>query len=103
MSLLILWSFIAYGITSIIVWGAIFNKPREWVKNHSSFLGELISCTLCTATWVGFFMSLVLGSISSAYFQTFILVNIFVDGMFTAGAVWAINAVIEFFEESRIK
>jgi hypothetical protein len=28
---------------------------------------------------------------------------IFFDGMFTAGAVWAINAIIEFFEESRIK
>jgi hypothetical protein len=28
---------------------------------------------------------------------------IFFDGMFTAGAVWAINAIIEFFEESRLK
>jgi hypothetical protein len=98
-----MWSFIAYGMTSIIVWGAIFDKPREWVKRKSKFFGELISCTLCTATWVGFFMSLVLGSISSAYFQTFPLANIFADGMYTAGSVWAINSVIEFFEESRLK
>jgi hypothetical protein len=101
MSLLLLWSFIAYGMTSILVWGAIFERPREWVKLHSNFFGELISCTLCTSTWVGFFMSLVLGSLSSAYFDTFILINIFVDGMFTAGVVWAINAIIEFFEENR--
>jgi len=103
MSLLILWSFIAYGMTSIIVWGAIFERPRNWVINHSKFFGELITCTLCTGTWVGFFMSAVLGSLSSVYFQTFILINIFVDGMFTAGAVWAINSIIEFFEESRLK
>jgi hypothetical protein len=43
----------------------------------------------------------VLGSLSSAYFDTFILINIFVDGMFTAGVVWAINSIIEFFEENR--
>lgn len=90
-------------MTSIIVWGAIFERPREWVKNHSKFFGELISCTLCTSTWVGFIMSMALGSLSSAYFNTFYLINIFVDGMFTAGAVWAINSIIEFFEESRIK
>lgn len=100
---LILWSFIAYGMTTIIVYGAIFEKPRNWIKINSSFFGELISCPLCTSTWVGFFLSLVLGSISSQYFDSFILVNIFVDGMYTAGTVWAINSFIEFFEESRIK
>ena len=100
---LILWSFIAYGMTTIIVYGAIFEKPRNWIKINYSFLGELISCPLCTSTWVGFFLSLILGSISSQYFDSFILVNIFVDGMYTAGTVWAINSFIEFFEESRLK
>ena len=103
MSLLIFWSFIAYGMMTIIVYGSIFEKPREWIKGHSNFFGELISCPLCTGTWVGFFMSLTLGSLSSVYFHTFFLINVFVDGMFTAGAVWAINSIIEFFEESRIK
>lgn len=103
MSLLFIWSFIAYGMTTIIVYGAIFENLREWIKRHSKFFGELISCPLCTSTWVGFFMSLTLGSISSVYFKTFPLFNIFADGMYTAGAVWAINSVIEFFEESRIK
>jgi hypothetical protein len=27
----------------------------------------------------------------------------FFDGMLASGAVWAINAVVEFFEENRIK
>lgn len=90
MGLLILWAFIGYGILKI------FNK----IKQISGFIkSKQIYCFF----FLGFFMSLVLGSISSAYFQTFPLVNIFVDGMYTAGSVWAINSVIEFFEESRIK
>ena len=103
---LFLWIFIAYGLTSILVWGSIFESTRAFIARKSKFFGTLISCTLCTSTWVGFFMSIVLGSPSQTVFTAHDLpwvVCIFFDGMFTAGAVWAINAVVEFFEESRIK
>ena len=93
----------AYGMTSILVWGSIFESTREWIKNKSKFFGDLISCTLCTGTWVGFFMSLFLGSISTKYFDTIWFINLFFDVMLTAGGVWALNAIIEFFEENRIK
>ena len=93
----------AYGMTSILVWGAIFESTRVWIKSKSKFFGDLISCTLCTSTWVGFFMSLFLGSISTQYFNTVWFINLFFDGMLTAGGVWALNAIIEFFEENRIK
>ena len=103
MASLLVWVFIAYGMTSILVWGSIFESTREWIKRNSKFFGDLISCTLCTSTWVGFFMSLFLGSLSTQYFDTIWLINLFFDGMFTAGGVWALNAIIEFFEENRIK
>ena len=93
----------AYGMTSILVWGSIFESTRVWIKSKSKFFGDLISCTLCTGTWVGFFMSLFLGSISTQYFDTIWFINLFFDGMLTAGGVWALNAIIEFFEENRIK
>ena len=99
---LILWAFISYGLTSIIVWGSIFEIPRNWIKSHFKFLGELISCTLCTAVWVGFFLSICLGGLSTKCFDIHWIPSIFFDGMFTAGIVWAINAIVEFFEESRI-
>ena len=101
--ILIFWILAAYGMTSIRVWGAIFENQRTWIKAHSKFFGDLISCTLCTSTWVGFFMSLVLGGLSNHYVTTPWIVNVFFDGMFTAGSVWALNGVIEFFEENRIK
>ena len=103
MSSLLVWILIAYGITSIINWGSIFDAPREYIKEKYKFLGDLVSCTLCTATWVGFFLSIVLGSISQNYFDSFYVVNVFMDGMLTAGSVWGLNAIIEYFEENRPK
>jgi hypothetical protein len=62
----------------------------------------LISCTLCTSTWVGFFLSIVLGGLTVKYFPLNQFFGIFFDGMYTAGTVWAINSIIEFFEEKRV-
>jgi hypothetical protein len=101
MEFLLIWTFISYGITSILVWGSIFEKFRNWIKKHFKFFGDLISCTLCTSTWVGFFMSIFFGSITAIFFDTNIVFHIFFDGMYSAGSVWALNSIIEFFEENR--
>ena len=101
--ILLFWILAAYGMTSILVWGSIFESTRTFIKKYSKFFGDLISCTLCTATWVGFFMSLVLGGLSNHFIQAPWFVYLFFDGMFTAGSVWVLNAIIEFFEENRIK
>jgi hypothetical protein len=102
MASLLVWVFIAYGMTSILVWGSIFENQRLWIKSKSKFFGDLISCTLCTSTWVGFFMSICFGGLTTAY-NIHWIPAIFFDGMFTAGIVWTINTIVEFFEESRIK
>ena len=99
---ILVWSFIAYGLTSILVWGSIFDKPRQWIIRKSRFFGELIQCVLCTSTWVGFLLSILFGGLSNKYFEIPQVVSIIIDGFFTAGVVWAINSIIEFFEENRI-
>jgi hypothetical protein len=49
-------------------------------------------------------MSLVLGGLTNHYFNDVPwYVCVFMDGMYSAGSVWALNAIIEFFEENRIK
>ena len=98
---IIVWMFVAYGMSTIIVYGHIFDKPREWLSSKSTILNEFLHCMLCIPTWVGFFMSFALGGLTNDYFNTGHFTWFF-DGMFTAGAVWAINSLIEFFEESRI-
>jgi hypothetical protein len=101
MDKLFLWAFMAYGMTSIIVWGSIFESTRLYIKGKSKFFGDLVGCTLCTSTWVGFFMSLVFGGLSQYFLPSFWVVNFFFDAMFTAGIVWAINSIVEYFEEAR--
>ena len=103
MDILFLWIMIGYGMTSIIVWGSIFESTRDFIKKRSKFFGDLISCTLCTATWVGFFLSILLGGLTNYFYEIPWYICLFTDGMFTAGSVWMVNAIIEFFEESRIK
>lgn len=88
-------------MTSIIVWGSIFENFRNWIINKSKFFGDLVSCVLCTSTWVGFFLSIMFSSISASFYQSFALINIFLDGMFSAGIVWTINTIVEYFEEKK--
>jgi len=99
---LLIWILAAYGMSQILVFGGIFDTPRDWIKKHSTFFGDLISCMMCTSTWVGFFFSLTFYSPTES--MTFIpYTSIFFDGMLASGSVWAINAMVEWFEENRPK
>lgn len=108
----LLWVLMAYGMSTILVYGSIFEPTREFIHKWGNstnypyqglgkFLSGLISCMLCTSTWVGFFFSIVIGGLTEQHLGIHWMPSIFFDGMFTAGSVWAINAIVEFFEENR--
>ena len=101
MMYLIFWIFMAYGMTSILVWGSIFESTREFIKRNSVFFGDLISCTLCTSTWVGFFFGIAYYSPSTSLIGTPNWIGWFFDGLIASGFVWAINSIVEWFEENR--
>ena len=109
---LIIWAIVAYGMTNILVYGSIFNglrsKIHKWGENEyapfnflGKFLSGLISCVLCTSTWVGFFLSLAYFSPNTDMIGLNKVLSVFFDGMLSAGFVWGINAIIEWFEENR--
>ena len=109
---LLMWAFVAYGMTTILVYGSIFNGLRtgihKWGNNEytpfnflGKFLSSLISCMLCTGTWVGFFLSLAYFSPTVEYVGLNKFLSVFFDGMLGAGFVWAINGIVEWFEENR--
>lgn len=109
---LLIFMIAAYGMTTILVYGSIFNGIRDFIHNWGNnkslpfnflgkFLSGLISCMLCTGTWVGFFLSLTMFSPVHNFIRLNEYYSIFFDGMFSAGSVWAINAIIEWFEENR--
>lgn len=110
--LLLIWILIAYGMTNILVYGSIFSVPRDLIKawgetenvplqGFFKFISDLISCVMCTSTWVGFFLSVVFYSPTHIMFNSPEWFSIFLDGMLASGAVWGINSVIEYFEENR--
>ena len=96
----LIWILAAYGMSQIIVFGSIFEGFRQWLIRNSTFFGDLVQCMMCTPTWVGFFFSVVFFSPT----ESMVMIpytNIFFDGMLASGSVWAINAMVEWFEENK--
>jgi len=108
---ILVWLMVAYGMSNILVYGSIFQGLRNGIKDWGNtilpfnglakFVGELLSCMMCTSVWVGFFLSFFYYSPSTSLIGTPLWVGWFFDGMLASGTVWAINAIVEWFEENR--
>ena len=104
---LLAWFVLAYGFSNIMVYGSIFSELRntiERIGNYSrffNFISGILSCMMCCSTWVGFFLGLVYCSPSYWLFSVSPYYSWFFDGLMASGAVWAINAIIEWFEQNR--
>jgi hypothetical protein len=111
MTQLVLWSIMAYGITNIVVYGSIFSGPREFIRKWSesglpfnsmaTFIKNMTSCPMCFGTWFGFFAGIFLYSPVHEILGVNPYFSWFFDGMLSSGAVWAINSIIEWFEQNR--
>lgn len=105
-----IYTFVAYGMTNILVFGKIFDKPRSWVCKKSSFLKKLLECMMCLGAWVGFCLSFfffspvmslkLVNPILDWHIGMFYPGSLFLDGMFTSGIVWVIHTIQEYFERS---
>lgn len=106
---LFLWILLNYGLTNIVVFGVIFEPVRNWflrmsqskskLKGIAGFINELINCPMCFSTWSGIFFSLIMWSPINEVFGLSLLISWLFDGILTSGAVWALNSIIEFFED----
>jgi hypothetical protein len=104
----------AYGISNILVYGSIFNGPRNFInkwgldehapfQSLGAFLSKMLACMMCCSVWVGFFYGIFLYSPVHELLGVRSDVSWFFDGMLSSGSVWAINSIIEWFEENRPK
>ena len=111
---LLLWMVMAYGMTNIIVYGSIFNGPRNAINKASNtpkfplrgffiFVSDMIKCMMCASTWIGFFFGIFLYSPVHQILGATPWVSWFFDGMLASGSVWAINSIIEWYETNRPK
>lgn len=111
MTQLVLFMILAYGFSTIMVYGTIFKGMRNFIKAYGeselifsgtfNFISGILSCIMCCSVWIGFFLGLILFSPTHQFFGTSPYISWFFDGLFSSGAVWAINAFIEWFEENR--
>lgn len=112
MTHLLVWFIVSYGLMNIMVYGSIFHKLREFFKTWGSnpyaplqgvgeFISGILSCPMCFSFHSGWFLSLVLFSPTFIFFGTPLWISWFFDAILSSGAVWAINAVVEWFEQNR--
>ena len=97
---ILIWLTACFGMSFIIIYGNIFNTLRERLTKKSKFLNDLFSCIVCTGTWVGFITSILLGSLSSHYFSSTSILNIFYDGMIAAAGCYIIDSIIDRIKEN---
>lgn len=111
---LLLWMVMAYGMTNIIVYGSIFNGPRNFINKMADnpntpfggffiFVSNMIKCMMCASTWIGFFYGIFLYSPVHEILGVTPFASWFFDGMLASGSVWAINSIIEWYEMNRPK
>lgn len=110
--IILVWLLVAYGMSNIMVYGSIFQGMRDWFNKLGDvrfapfngpfkFISELLSCMMCTSTWVGFFLSWTFYSPSQVLYGHNDFISLFFDGMLASGFVWAFNGMVEWFEENR--
>lgn len=112
MTQLLLWMIIAYGMSNIVVYGSIFDRPRNKInklasdkssffKNFWVFIKDMTSCMMCFGFHGGWFLSFTLFSPTTEILGTSQYISWFFDAMLASGSVWAINSIIEWFETNR--
>jgi hypothetical protein len=107
------WFILSYGLMNIMVFSSIFRGLRDFFSNWGNnknapfrpvgeFISGILSCPMCFGFHGGWFLSLVIFSPTFALFGTSLWYSWFFDGILSSGAVWAINAIVEWFEENRL-
>lgn len=112
MTQLLLWFIMSYGLMNIMVYGSIFQGLRDKISiwgntpilpfnRLGKFISGILSCPMCFSTWGGFFLGMFIYSPVHELLNVNSTFSWFFDGILSSGAVWAINAVVEWFEENR--
>jgi hypothetical protein len=108
-----IWFILSYGLMNIMIYGSIFQWLRDWARESANdakkdshyfgrFLNGILKCSLCFGFHGGWALSLMVYSPTQELFHMKFLTSWFFDGILSSGAVWAINAIIEWFEENRL-
>jgi len=98
---LIIFIFICYGASNIMVFSSLFKKWREfWIRVSPNFFGDLFVCMICLPFWWGVILSLIVFSPAITYLGiSSIILGVFLDGCLASGMVWLIHTIQESIEK----
>lgn len=69
--------FAAIGLTFILKYAFIFNVPRNWLKDKSVYLKELLSCSQCLGFWCGLGIYFSAGLFTAGFSTNLCLFSVF--------------------------
>jgi hypothetical protein len=109
---LIIYVICAYNVSFWLVYGegpfGIFQKFRDFVEKVSPQMRKALNCMNCTPTWVGMIASIlnfiILPNLPLTPFGILLYnkvwwgIIIFLDTIFTAGAVYLVHTLQEYWE-----
>jgi hypothetical protein len=95
---------ICYGASNNLIYGSLFEGFREFLKKFGDgdySLYKLFTCFMCLGTWMGFVMALLYsyGNIPTPIETHNLPLKIFLNGLLSAGGVWIIHTIQEYFEK----
>lgn len=106
--LLVIKILLVYGITNIVVYGSILNRPRN-LLSKLPFFDDLLTCMMCSSFWIGglsmfLFTPIVsyLGMIQLPLYLYMLVMFIMEGGLFS-GTTWVIHTIQEWFERGNRK
>jgi len=76
----------AYGLTQILVYGKIFEKIRP----STGWIGELLSCPMCTGFWVGILLWVLNGETTLFSFDYSLVTGVLL-GCVSSGTSYVLN------------
>ena len=89
---LLLFGIAAAGITSIGVYGSIFNKIRPKKESLKGF-GELFHCPMCMGFWVGVFL-FGINKYTELFTFDYCIANLFILGWLSSATSYVLNMVV---------
>ena len=78
---------VCFGLTMIIVESVIFSPIRQFLGTRFGFFRSLLTCMLCTGTWIGFVFSFYY----NPFDVTHNIIDNFVCAIFYATTTWFLH------------
>ena len=81
-----------FGVSSILIYGSIFQTLRSWWFKHAGIFEDLFRCQLCISVWIAFALQWLILDYTDPFMYFFLSCSVagisWSTGAFTQCALW---------------